>query len=356
MVISAAAAAASMLAVPPDAAYLNYCNIPVLALLFCLMAVVAGLRQNGLFAVLSQKLLQQTTDSRKLALLLVLLCFFGSMFITNDVALLTFVPFTFSLFPSLPEKRLLFILVLETAAANLGSLVTPIGNPQNLFLYTHYQMQLGSFLAITLPLGAISLLLLLTATLLLPREADAPPQITTTTPTLQKPHTIIYLCLFACCIAAVLKLVDVRFCLGLLLLYLLLFDRPILAKIDYALLLTFVCFFLFVGNLARIELLNQLLRQILGGRELLLSALVSQCISNVPAAILLSTFTDNARALLIGVNVGGLGTLVASLASLISYKLYCSRPQAQRSRYLAQFSAVNFAFLLVLLPFGLYLL
>ena len=347
LLIAALAAMVSCFFVPPDAAYLGYLDLRTLSLLYCLMTVVAGLRQAGLFAHLAHSLCQRTSSLRALALLLVLLCFFSSMLITNDVALLTFVPFAVVVLGMADRKKeLIHIVVLQTVAANLGSMLTPVGNPQNLFLYSYYDLSIGDFLRVTLPVWLLSLLLISVSCLLFDRSRME--IFLGEEPGIDRRGLILYLALFVLCLTVVLRLLSWPVMLAALLAVLLIFDRRILLKADFMLLLTFVAFFIFAGNLARIDAVSALLRRLLAGREYPVTLLTSQIISNVPAALLLSGFTDQSRALLLGVNIGGLGTPIASLASLISMKLYSHSDHAHTGRYLLEFSAVNLVLLLIL--------
>lgn len=342
------AALISCFFVPPDGEYWGYIDFRTLALLYCLMVVVAGLRHAGAFTALAHKLCAKAASVRAMGLTLALLCFFSAMLITNDVALLTFVPFAVVVLGMAhQEKQLIFVVVLQTVAANLGSVLTPVGNPQNLYLYSRYELSMADFLSATAPLWLLSLLAVLLLSLCLPRErvnvflGEAPG--------MDKRSLTLYLALFGLCLLVVLRLLSWQWMLGVLLSVLLALDRRRLLKADFLLLLTFVCFFIFSGNLARIGAVEALLHRLLSGRELLTAALTSQVISNVPAALLLSGFTDAGRELLLGVNIGGLGTPVASLASLISLKLYSHSEHASTGRYLALFSALNFALLALLL-------
>ena len=269
------------------------------------------------------------------------------MLITNDVALLTFVPFAVVVLGMADRKKeLVHIVVLQTAAANLGSMLTPVGNPQNLYLYSFYDLDFGTFVRTTFPVWALSLLLVAAACLLLPGERLS--LFLGEEPGLDKKGMAVHFVLFAVCLLAVLRVISWSVMLAAVLLVLLIFDRALLLKADFMLLLTFVAFFVFSGNLARMEPVDRLLRGILGGREYLTSLLASQVISNVPAALLLSNFTDRAAALLLGVNVGGLGTPIASLASLIGLKLYSHSEHSHTGRYLLEFTAVNIILLLIL--------
>ncbi len=347
LIIAAAAALASCFAVPPDGAYHGYIDFRTLALLYCLMTVVSGLRSAGLFAYMAHVLCEKAGNVRAMGVLLVLMSFFSSMLITNDVALLTFVPFAVVVMGMAQHWReLIRVVVLQTAAANLGSMLTPVGNPQNLYLYSRYSMGFGEFLRVTFPVWALSLVLLLAACLALPRaKLDA---FLGEEPTPEKGKLRLYLLLFAVCLLVVLRVIGWPVMLAAVLAALLVFDRKMLLRADFMLLLTFVAFFIFAGNLARVEAVDTLLRRLLAGHELAAGILASQVISNVPAALLLSGFTENARALVLGVNIGGLGTPIASLASLISLKLYSHSEHAHNGRYLLTFTAVNVLLLAVL--------
>ena len=347
LVLAALAAAASCFFVPPDAEYLGYIDFRTLALLYCLMTVVAGLRGAGLFARLAHVLCRRAGSVRAMGTLLVLMSFVSSMLITNDVALLTFVPFAVVVLGLAGQQReLILIVVLQTVAANLGSILTPVGNPQNLYLYSCYGLGFGEFLGMTFPVWALSLVLILAACLLLPREKlDA---FLGEEPGVDRRRVWLYLALFAVCLLTVLRLIGWPVMLGAVVLALLLLDRGTLLEADFLLLLTFAAFFVFAGNLARVEAVDALARRLIDGHELLAGIVTSQVISNVPAALLLSGFTENARALLLGVDLGGLGTPIASLASLISLKFYSHAEHAETGRYLLVFTAANVALLVIL--------
>lgn len=351
-VLCAAAAAAllSMIAVPPSAAYLSYVDLRVLCLLFCLMAVVAGLQSCNLFSLLAQRLLSGKRSIRTVALLLVLLPFFTSMLVTNDVSLITFVPFAILVLQTIGRSDLLIpVIVLQTVAANLGSMTTPVGNPQNLFLYATYNLSAGSFFGVMLPLTLLSLVGLLAMSLIFPRDiiqVDFTERCTIT----GRRQLMLYVVLFLLCLLSVFRVLPYGILTGLVAILLLITDRPILKKVDYCLLLTFVCFFVFAGNIGAIEQVKTFLEGLLSRSAVLSSILASQVISNVPAAVLLASFTDDWRGLLVGTNLGGLGTLIASLASLISFKLYAALPQAKPGRYLTIFTIINVAGLLILVP------
>lgn len=348
--ISAILAFVSAFFVPPSRGYIEYIDFRVLALLYCLMLVVAGMQGIGVFNYLGDRLLQKVGSTRQLTLLLVALCFFSGMFITNDVALITFVPFAVMVLTMAGQESLLIpVVVLQTIAANLGSMLTPIGNPQNLYLYSAFEVPIGTFLLYMLPLTAASALLLALAVLFLKNHPLHPQNGSSPAP--QRPHKgklAAFLLLFAVCLACVVRILPWPVMLAVLGISILLLDRSLFAKADYFLLLTFVCFFLFIGNMEQIPAIADFLRSFIEKRELLLGVLFSQFISNVPAAILLSGFTENVRALLYGVNVGGLGTLIASLASVISFRLYGNSKGAAKGAYVRAFTLYNLVFLLIL--------
>ena len=354
--ISALCALVSCCFAPPSAAYLSYIDWRVLGLLFCLMAAVAGLTRAGLMERLSHVLLKKAGTQRSLVLLLTLLCFFCSMVMTNDVSLVAFVPLTLLLLARANLPRLAIpVVALETAAANLGSALTPVGNPQNLYLYSAYGLTPGEFFSVTVPLCAVSLALCGIAALCVRAKGRVTVQADAPAP-LDGKRLALHGALLALCIEAVFSLVDWRVSLAVVSLCLLLFDRAIFRRVDYALLATFACFFLFSGNLASLPPVRALLTSLMEKSAFFASLLASQVISNVPAALLLSPFTDDARAMLLGTDVGGLGTLVASLASLISYKYYARSKGADSGRYLLWFTALNLLLLVPLIALSLLLL
>ena len=347
--IAAVCAAASTLLNPPSPAYLNYIDWRVLTLLFCLMAVVAGFQSCGAFQWLAGRLLARGTGPRALAVILVLLPFFCSMAVTNDVALITFAPFTLLLLDQLDCRAAAVpLLVLQTIAANLGSMATPVGNPQNLYLYGAYGLSAGDFFPVVLPLAGISLACLTAAALpVLPRDLQVPP--VHPQPLRQPGKLALYGVLFLLCLLTVFRVLPYGLLTVLVLGTLAAVEPALLRKLDVSLLCTFVCFFTVSGNLGRLPAVHTFLQGLLERSTLLTGALTSQIISNVPTAVLLSGFTDNWRELLLGVDIGGLGTPVASLASLITLKLYLRSREARPARYLAVFTAGNAALLAVLL-------
>jgi len=367
----------SIFFVSPSKNYISYIDFRVLALLFCLMAVVRGFSSIGVFTRLGTMLLTHVHSLRMLSALFIFLCFFFSMLITNDVALITFVPFTILVLSMAEQKKFLIpVIVLETIAANLGSMLTPLGNPQNLYLYTISGLSIGAFVRIMLPYSFVSAILLLIFILFLPKDTvstatAANTANSTNTVTASNTSNVIceavkarknsrilftaYLILFLLCLLTVLHILPYQIMFLLVLTGFLLLDYRVLKDVDYFLLLTFLCFFIFIGNMKQISLVHELISKLLVHHEVLMGIGASQIISNVPAAILLSGFTDDYSALLIGVNLGGLGTLIASLASLISFKFYTNSNGNDTRRFLGVFTLYNVIFLGVLFVLSLIL-
>ncbi len=351
LVIAAILALISMFFASSDVNYSEHIDVKVIVLLFCLMACVAGLNATGAFQSLFSKLISKTVSIRNLSLILILVCFFSSMVITNDVALITFVPLTMLLLKCISSQRVIFIIVMETIAANLGSMVTPMGNPHNIFLYSYYGMSLESFLSAIIPFAVLGFILILAAVFLLKDyEIDISAMYVNSHP--NKIKVTKYLILFVIAILAVVNVLDYIVCLLLVLIILLLTDRAVFKKVDYSLLLTFIFFFIFSANIGSIDEINNYIVQTIEGREVATSILLSQVISNVPTAVMLAPFTSNGIGLLVGTNLGGLGTPIASLASLISYRLYTALRRNEKIDYLKTFFAVNISFLAILIIFA----
>ena len=384
LMIAIILAVISMVIIPPDFSYISYIDFRTLGILFCLMAVVAGLKQIHVFDRLAQGLLAQVRGSGGIALILVLLCFFLSMLITNDVALITFVPFTIVIMKQLGEQAkrtwMLRVVVMQTIAANLGSMLTPIGNPQNLYLYGKAGISIPEFLKMMLQYTGVSLLLLVVwIAICAGREkfekVDATGGQTLTTENNQKlrsgegrslltgesdtdSRNLIdkkklgcYIVLFLVSLLSVAHILPFPIPLLLVIIYISIRDRTVWRQIDYSLLGTFTALFIFIGNVGRIPAFSRFLQEFITGREVITAVIASQAMSNVPAAILLSGFTDNIRALIVGTNLGGLGTLIASMASLISFKYIAKEDRKLRGKYFILFTIANVVFLGILLVF-----
>jgi len=343
--IAALLAIVSSFIVKPGKEYLGYIDFRTLSLLFCLMAVVSGLQNGGAFDHIAQILLKRVKNTRQLVSILVFMCFFLAMFITNDVALLTFVPFSILILTRIKHRELTIItVVMQTIAANLGSALLPIGNPQNLYLYGLSNMSFGEFVVCMLPVWGFSLVLLVISMLFIKRTPIETEKVHI--PKLK--NTVFYVVLFMICLATVAGIIPYYVVLAVVIIALLIKDRHNFLSVDYLLLLTFVFFFIFIGNMKNIPQVTDMMKKILEGKELLLGILFSQVISNVPAAILLSGFTEEIKALLWGTNIGGLGTLIASLASLISYKIYNKQSEKNTGKYLLVFTGLNLVYLVLI--------
>ena len=394
LVVAIVLAIISCAAVPPDAAYAEYVDLRTIGMLFSLMTIMAGLSRLGMFRIACRHLLSAVRGPRRLALALTLLAFFSSMLITNDVALVTFVPFALLALRTLDSPRhACFTVVMMTIAANLGSMLTPIGNPQNLYLYSTSHMALTDFLLLMLPYAAAALVLLVGAIAFFGRipehakekaarsvdagnpasssedgSADSPatcgeadnaasaadanetPQLASDAddPAPSPLRVLPWAALFVLALLSVAHILPYQAIVAVTIVVALAADRRALLHVDYALLFTFIAFFVFVGNVGRIEVVSAALAQLIDGHELAVSVIGSQVLSNVPAAILPSGFTSNFAALIVGTNLGGLGTLIASMASLISYKQVALVLPREKGRYFMLFTVWNIAFLAVL--------
>ncbi len=340
--------------IPPDGAYYEYLDLRTLSILFNLMCVMAGLRKIGAFEWIAQVLLGKVKKSKELVFVLVFLCFFFSMVITNDVALITFVPFTFTVLKYLPEKEgkklLVPIVVLQTIAANLGSMLTPIGNPQNLYLYGLSSMSVAEFLKTMLPYTAVAMVGLVVCSICLPtaKEASNIQFEQKVEMKEQRRELTVYFALFLLCLSVVGHLLPDWIAFLIVIAVIGIMDKTIFKHVDYSLLATFVGFFVFIGNMGRIPVFCQFVEKIFQGNEILTGVVASQVISNVPAALLLSGFTEDVNALLLGTNIGGLGTLIASMASLISYKYVVEEYPELKGKYFRVFTLMNILFLVLL--------
>ncbi len=347
LLIAALAALVTAFIVPPDGEYRGYIDLRTLTCLFCVLAVVQAFSNIDLFYILARKLARGFRNTRLAVLALVWITAIGSMFLTNDTALLTFLPLSYFVLHSTGKDKLLALtFVLQNCAANLGGMLTPFGNPQNLYLYSKFSVENGEFFAIMLPPFLLSAILFTALCFFVKPE---PLEVPGADAKLDMKRGALYGVLFLVALAVVLRLV--HFAVGLAVIPAVLFfaDRKALKQVDYGLLLTFVAFFIFSGNMARMEAVQALFSSLLQWDALTVSALLSQIISNVPAAILLSRFTDNYAALLQGVNIGGAGTLIASLASLITYQQLTRFAPREGGKFLKLFTVVNVAILVILL-------
>ena len=347
VLIAAAAALATCFFVPPDKEYLSYFDWKTLTCLFLTLAVVCALRNVKFFTIIARKTVNLAGNLRVLALTLVVITFLGSMILANDMALITFLPVGYyALSVAKKEKYSAYVFVLQNISANLGGMLTPFGNPQNLYIYTKFQLGAGEFSLAMLPLFLLAIAMLAGCCFILKPEKI---ELTEEFPDKLKPRrTAVLLALFALSVLCVFRILDFRIAFVIVTAGILVIDRKALLAVDYPLLLTFFFFFVFSGNLSRTEGVRIFMEKLLSGGVLLPSLASCQVISNVPTAVLLSRFTDNWRELLYGVNVGGTGTLIASLASIITYSEFKLLYPGEGGRYLKVFTVLNVIFLAVL--------
>ncbi len=347
MVVALVAAVVTAFIVPVDAQYLDYFDFKTLTCLFCVLAVVCALKNIRFFYILARKIVQCFKNIRYSILALVYITFLGSMLIANDMALLTFLPLGYLVLSTTGEKRYMaFTFVMQNIAANLGGMLTPFGNPQNLYLYSKFSIPTLEFMGIMAPLFVLSVVLITLCCIIFVKPH--PLHISDEPVYLPKGKTVLLLGLFLVAILIVFR--GIPYQLGLIVIpgVLLFVDRKALKAVDYPLLLTFVFFFIFSGNMARIPLVRDFFSWLMEKSTLLFSIMSCQIISNVPSAILLSQFTDNYRELLLGVNIGGVGTLISSLASLITFREYVNHNPDKSKSYILIFTAFNVGFLVLL--------
>lgn len=348
MLIAALAATVTSVIIPPDKEYIGYFDFKTLACLFSVLAVVCALRNIRFFYTLAKAIIRRFRNAKICILALVYITFIGSMLIANDMALLTFLPLGyFILHATGKEKYMAFTFIMQNIAANLGGMLTPFGNPQNLYLYTKFNIPDLEFVSIMLIPFIVSMALITFFCLVLVKSE--PLEIEERAASLPIMRTVVYLLLFALSILIVFRAIPYYVGLIVILVSLLFLDRLALCQVDYGLLFTFVFFFIFSGNMARIGVVRDFLSMLLEKNTLVFSALSCQFISNVPSAILLSQFTDNYRSLLLGVNIGGVGTMISSLASLITFREYSKQSPGHTAMYILKFSIFNFAFLGILI-------
>ncbi|MBR4296218.1 MAG: citrate transporter [Clostridia bacterium] len=350
MCIAFIAAIATSFVIPIDSSYIEYFDYKTLSCLFCVLAVVCALKDINFFYMLARKVVQLFKTARMSVLALVYITFIGSMLIANDMALLTFLPLGyFVLTTTGKQKYMAFTFIMQNIAANLGGMLTPFGNPQNLYLYSKFEIPNFEFMAIMAPPFVLSVFLITVCCVIFVKSE--PLSLSDEKITLNPLKTELYLLLFALAIAIVFR--GISYWIGLIVIpsVLLFADRKALKMVDYGLLFTFVFFFIFAGNMARIDIVRELFSALLGKSTLLFSVISCQFISNVPSAILLSQFTENYADLLVGVNIGGVGTLISSLASLITFREYVKNNPGKAGHYICMFSLFNFGFLIILTGF-----
>lgn len=350
MLIALLAAIVTSCIVPPDKEYIGYFDFKTLTCLFCVLAVVCALKNIKFFYILALKIVQVFKNARISVLALVYITFIGSMLIANDMALLTFLPLGYLVLTTTGKRKYMAVtFILQNIAANLGGMLTPFGNPQNLYLYTKFEIPTLEFMSIMAPPFLLSILLITLCCIIFVKPE--PLELQKEEVKLDPKRTVLYLILFALSIIIVFRVIPYWIGLIIIPVVLLIVDRKALLMVDYSLLLTFVFFFIFAGNMARIDAVRNVFSGLLEKNTLLVSVFSCQIISNVPSAILLSQFTGNYRDLLVGVNIGGVGTLISSLASLITFREYVKLNPGKGKFYVLVFSLFNFAFLFILTGF-----
>ncbi len=348
--IAFAAAAVTSFIVPPDKEYIGYFDFKTLSCLLCVLAVVCALRHIRFFYALAYAAVRVFGNVRACSLAVVYVTFAGSMLIANDMALLTFLPLGYTVLKAGGrEKYMAKLFILQTIAANLGGMLTPFGNPQNLYLYGKFNIPDGEFISVMVPPFAVSIALFTACCFMFfrPEKLTVPDEKII----LPKQKTALLLLLFVLSIVMVFRVIPYYAGLAVIVAALIFIDKSAFKDVDWSLLLTFVFFFVFAGNMSRIGPVRGLISSLLEKNTLLVSAASCQVISNVPSAILLSQFTGNYKELLLGVNIGGTGTLIASLASLITFREYLAHDRGGGARYVLEYSAFSFSFLAILLVF-----
>lgn len=346
--ISAVLAIITCFIVPPDEKYIDYFDFKTLVCLFCTLAVVCALKNIKFFTILARAIVRKSGTLRTAVTTLIFITFFGSMLIANDMALLTFLPLGYYVLSAAKkEEYMAYTFILQNIAANLGGMLTPFGNPQNLYLYTKFNIPTFEFVQIMFIPFMASTAMILICCMLVSKEKIVLDD--GNNEQLPKLRAAFYITLFALSIIIVFRVIP--YIIGLIVIFasLLIADRKAILKVDYSLLATFVCMFIFAGNVSRVEFIQNILSGLLEQNTLIYSTLSCQIISNVPSAVLLSQFTDNYFDLLRGVNIGGTGTLIASLASLITFREYTSKNPGKTASYIAMFTLINFIFLIVLI-------
>jgi Na+/H+ antiporter NhaD/arsenite permease-like protein len=328
---------------------LSYIDFKVLMLLFNLMVVVVAFKELKVLDSIAISLLRKCSTYTSISFALVFITFLASMIVTNDVALITFVPLSIVVAKK-SDINVLKIVILQTLAANLGSSFTPMGNPQNLFIYSFYNLDPSDFFKITAPLVILSVLFL--SVIILKSKKIKLDLHLEDVEIKNKKDVIFFSILFAIILLSVFHIVDYRLAFIITLLTVLILNKKLLIQIDYSLLITFIGFFIFIGNISTMDSIRSFMMGILNSPQstFITSILSSQVISNVPATMLLSGFTNNFKELLLGVNIGGMGTLIASLASIISYKIYTNEFKDDSSTYLKYFTFYNVLGLIITIP------
>lgn len=349
----------TMVIVPPDLEYLDYIDFKTLCCLFSTLLVVCALKNIRFFTLIARKIVHSTPNLRICILALIYITFIGSLFIANDMALITFLPLGFFVLSDTGNTKYMpWVFVLQNISANLGGMLTPFGNPQNLYIYNNFDIPTLEFMKVMALPFLVSITMLTVCVFFFPKKKmeftvdEGADKIE-----FKPKRTAIYLVLFAISIAMVFNIIPYYIALGIILVSMLFLDRKAILQVDYPLLFTFLMFFIFAGNMSRIGAVRELMARLLEFDVLIVSALSCQIISNVPTAVLLSQFVDKNGyvPLLLGVNIGGTGTIIASLASLITFSEFSRNAPKEKKRYMGIFTLLNVIFLAVLLVFCIFI-
>ncbi len=355
VIIALVVAVISCILVLPDEKYIEYIDYRTLSTLFVGLAIVTGLDRIHVFKILSKKIVVRVSNLRSAVLALLYITFIGSMIIANDMALITFLPLGYYVLSTTKqEKYMAFTFIMQNIAANLGGMLTPFGNPQNLYIYSYFNIPINEFLSIMILPFLVSIVMITLSCFAIPKIELL--LIDDENIEIDRKRLGVYSVLFVFFLGTIFRLIDYRIVLLVIIVAFIVFDKMTLKKLDYGLLFTFFFFFIFAGNVARIDVVSDVLSGLLEKSTLLTGVISCQFISNVPSAILLSKFTTNYPDLLVAVNIGGTGTLIASLASLITYKEYVKREPEKQWYYIKMFSALNFGFLGILTVFSVFVL
>lgn len=346
LLIASVLALASTFFVHIDKYYLEYLDYRTLSCLFLMSLVIAALRNIHFFRILARKIINIFKNTRSSITALVLITYIGSMLIANDIALITFLPLGIIVLKSTGKERyMIFTFLLQNLAANLGGMITPFGNPQNLYLYNYYEISNLEFIKIMAIPTISALILILICCVFIKKESLE--LIDNSVNKLDLKRTFIYLSFFVYFILIVFRIVP--YWTGFLITpFILLLDHKSFMQVDYGLILTFVMFFIFTSNLSRINSVHSILSNLVNNNTLLTAVISCQLISNVPSAILLSKFTNNYKDLLVAVNIAGCGTLISSMASVITFKTFVKEKPGQARKYLLWFTIINLLFLIIL--------
>lgn len=340
----------------PSKAYIKYIDFRTLGILWSLMIIIKGLEEGNLFEKIALFLLNKADRLWQLVAVLVFTCFISSMFITNDVALITFVPFSIMVLRKCKKDGLiLIVIVLETIAANMGSMLTPIGNPQNLYIYGISNIGIVDFILLMLPYSLCTVVLLIISIFFIPKKmeiVDLRDNENKHIVIKNKTHLLLYCFLFILALLTVLRFIPCRVLVAVVLLVVYFSDYKLLFKVDYALLFTFIAFFIFSGNLGKLPQLHDRLKELIHGREFITSFALSQVISNAPTTLLMSGFTHRYKSVILGADLGGLGTLIASMASVISYKIYAKEKDSKKIKYILTFNLISIIYLSVFFSYA----